>query len=140
MGSVKAPTPAELIAVGKQLGMNLSEDDVKFFLETMAGNVAAYNRLETLSDHLPHVKYPRTRGHRPEPDENPYNAWYHRSEVKGAPGALTFQLILDHGADEYVLRPSANDAQVLLQLVNQSKHVMFDVERKVLMFGNISTA
>src|SRR5262245_27208215 len=85
MGSVKAPTPAELIAVGKQLGMNLSDDDVKFFLETMAGNVPAYNLLETLSDHLPHVKYPRTRGHRPEPDENPYNAWYYRSEVKGAP-------------------------------------------------------
>src|SRR5262245_18146765 len=85
MGSVKAPTPAELIAVGKQLGLNLPADDVKLYLRTKAGNVAAYNLLETLSDHLPHVKYPRTRGHRPEPDENPYNAWYYRSEVKGAP-------------------------------------------------------
>ncbi len=85
MGSVKAPTPAELAAVGKQLGMNLSDDDVKFFLETMAGNVAAYNALEAIPDHVPHVKYPRTRGHRPEPHENPYNAWYYKSEVKGAP-------------------------------------------------------
>jgi hypothetical protein len=60
-------------------------------------------------------------------------------EERGAPGAFTFQLILDHGADEFVLRPTANDAQVLLHLVNQSKQVMFDVERRVLMFGNIST-
>jgi len=49
------------------------------------------------------------------------------------------QLILDHGADEYVLRPSAEDAQVLLQLIGRGKQVMFDLERKVLMFGSIST-
>jgi len=48
-------------------------------------------------------------------------------------------LILDHGADEYVLRPSAGDAQVLLHLIDRSKHVNFDLGRKVLMFGNIST-
>ena len=58
---------------------------------------------------------------------------------RGAPGAFTLQLILDNGADEYILRPTANDAQVLLQLLDHSKHVMFDVERKVVMFGNLST-
>ena len=57
---------------------------------------------------------------------------------RGAPGALTLQLVLDHGADEYVLRPSAEDAQVLLQLAGRGKQVMFDMERKVLMFGSIS--
>jgi len=65
--------------------MNLSDDDVKFFLETMAGNVLAYNALEAIPDHVPHVKYPRTRGHRPEPHENPYNAWYYKSEVNERP-------------------------------------------------------
>jgi amidase len=85
MASVKPPTPAELAAVGKQLGMSLSDDDVKFFLETMTGSVAAYNLLEGMADNLPHVKYPRTRGHRPEGEENRHNAWYYKSEVKGAP-------------------------------------------------------
>lgn len=85
MASVKPPTPAELAAVGKQLGMSLSDDDVKFFLETMTGSVAAYNLLESMPDHLPAVKYPRTRGYRPEGDENKYNAWYYKSEIKGAP-------------------------------------------------------
>ena len=60
-------------------------------------------------------------------------------QERGAPGALTLQLILDHGADEYVLRPSADDAQVLVLLLDRSKQVNFDLERKVLMFGNIST-
>src|SRR5262245_61814121 len=35
---------------------------------------------------------------------------------RGNEGAFTLQLILDHGVDEYVLRPTAADAQVLLQL------------------------
>ena len=53
MASVKMPTPAELAQVGKELGMNLSESDVAFFLETMGGNVAAYNLLEALPDEEP---------------------------------------------------------------------------------------
>src|SRR5262245_18324500 len=85
MGSVKMPTPAELGAVGKQLGMNLSEADIAFFLETMGGTVAAYNLLETLPDNLPVVKYPRTPGYKPEGEENKYNLWYVKSEIKGAP-------------------------------------------------------
>ena len=84
MASVKMPTPAELAKVGSELGMNLSDSDVAFFLETMAGNVAAYNLLESLPDNLPAVKYPRTPGYRPEGAENKYNAWYYKSEIKGA--------------------------------------------------------
>jgi len=57
---------------------------------------------------------------------------------RGAPGAFTLQLILDNGADEYVLRPTAKDADVLLQLVKSSVKAVFDLERKVLIFGNIS--
>ena len=83
MASVKPPTPAELAAVGKQLGMSLSDDDVKFFLETMGGSVAAYNLLESVPDHLPRVKYPRTPGHRPEGEENKYNAWYVQDRDQG---------------------------------------------------------
>ena len=85
MASVKMPTPAELAKVGSELGMNLSDSDIAFFLETMAGNVAAYSLLESLPDDLPPVKYPRTPGYRPDGAENKYNAWYYKSEIKGAP-------------------------------------------------------
>ena len=83
MASVKMPTPAELKQVGSELGMNLSDADVAFFQETMAGNVAAYALLESLPDNLPVVTYPRTPGYRPEGEENKYNPWYVKSEVEG---------------------------------------------------------
>ena len=60
-------------------------------------------------------------------------------EGRGAAGAFTIQLILDNGADEYVIRPTAEDAEVLLELFNRSG-AMFDLERKVLMFTNLSAA
>jgi amidase len=85
VASAKLPTPDELKAVGRQLGLTLSDDDVTFFLGTMAGNVAAYHALEAMADPIPVVKYPRTPGYRPEGAENKYNAWYYKSEVKGAP-------------------------------------------------------
>jgi hypothetical protein len=59
-------------------------------------------------------------------------------QARGAPGAFTFQLILDQGADEYVLRPSAEDAEVLLQLFQSSAGAMFDRARNVLIFNDIS--
>jgi amidase len=78
MASVKLPTPDELRAVGRQLGMSLSDADVAFFLETMGGTVAAYHAIEAMADPMPRVKYPRTPGHRPEGAENKYNAWYYK--------------------------------------------------------------
>ena len=85
MASAKLPTADELKAVGRQLGMRLSDADVVFFLETMAGTVAAYHAIEAMADPMPPVKYPRTPGYRPQGAENKYNAWYYKSEVAGAP-------------------------------------------------------
>ena len=59
-------------------------------------------------------------------------------EDRGAPGAFTLQLILDHGADEYVLRPTAEDTDVLVKLLARSSNATFDVDRKVLMCGNLT--
>ncbi|HEV8053513.1 MAG TPA: hypothetical protein VGP30_01655, partial [Candidatus Limnocylindrales bacterium] len=59
-------------------------------------------------------------------------------EERGAPGAFTLQLILDNGADEYVLRPTSEDADVLLKLIKRSDKAFFDLERKVLIFGSLA--
>lgn len=59
-------------------------------------------------------------------------------ENRGEPGAFTLQLILDHGADEYVLRPTAEDADVIIKLLARSSNATFDLDRKVLMFGNLT--
>src|SRR5947209_16422941 len=54
---------------------------------------------------------------------------------RGAPGAFTLQLILDHGAREYILRPTAEDAVSLITLLERDESAFFDIERKVLMFA-----
>lgn len=63
-------------------------------------------------------------------------SWTER--VRGEPGRFTLQLILDNGVEEYILDPEAEDLDVMLQLFKSSKHVTFDFERKVVMFGNLS--
>ena len=50
----------------------------------MQGSVDAYNAVAAMPDEVPIVKYPRTPGYRPGPEENPRNAWYRKSTVKGA--------------------------------------------------------
>jgi hypothetical protein len=59
-------------------------------------------------------------------------------EERGEPGSFTFQLILDNGAEEYVIRPTNEDADVLTDLLEQTGTVFFDMERGVLIFGDIS--
>src|SRR5262249_31680876 len=34
------------------------------------------------------VKYPRAPGYRPSAEENPFNAWYWKTDIKGAPKGL----------------------------------------------------
>lgn len=59
-------------------------------------------------------------------------------EERGAPGKFSFQLILDNGADEYVLRPTAEDSDVLVDMLEQTGTLYFDTERCVLVFSDIS--
>jgi hypothetical protein len=51
----------------------------------------------------------------------------------GTPGAFTVQLILDNGAEEYVLQPDVDDMKVIRKLLDRSGTLAFDLERKVLL-------
>jgi amidase len=84
MGVVKKPTPAELQDVARALGMNLTDADVASYLELMTPTIDGYNVLAELPSYLPPVKYPRTPGHFPEGEDNPNNAWYVKTTIKGA--------------------------------------------------------
>ena len=64
-------------------------------------------------------------------------SWVEGSE-RGAPGRFTIQLILDDGAEEYVLQPTAEDAKVQLELLGRSSSVYFDLGNKVLIPSKIS--
>lgn len=64
-------------------------------------------------------------------------SWTEGSE-RGEPGKFTIQLILDDGAEEYVLQPTAEDAKVQLELLGRAEVVYFDVGRKTLIPNSLS--
>ena len=59
-------------------------------------------------------------------------------QERGGPGKFSYQLILDNGAEEYAIRPDAEDADVLIELFKMTDKIYFDMSRQVLIFGNIS--
>jgi hypothetical protein len=59
-------------------------------------------------------------------------------QERGGPGKFSYQLILDNGAEEYAIRPEAEDADVLIELFKLTDKIYFDMNRQVLIFGNIS--
>ena len=83
--TVQRPTLAQLTEIVRELGMSMSDTRVQEFLDVMQGTLDAYDVVDAMPDHLPPVLYPRTAGYRPSPEENPLNAWYVKTEVRGAP-------------------------------------------------------
>ena len=58
-------------------------------------------------------------------------------QERGASGKFSFQLILDNGAEEYAIRPDAEDADVLVELFSMTDKIYFDMSRQVLIFGDV---
>ena len=83
---VTVPTPDQLKEIANQVGLSLTDADVASFIGLMTPSIAGYNVVDGLPNNLPEVKYPRTPGYRPSGGENPQNAWYVKTTVKGASG------------------------------------------------------
>ncbi|MEP1611128.1 MAG: amidase [Roseobacter sp.] len=82
---IKRPNIAEIQDAGAELGLHLSTDDGASFLGLMEGLFEAYDLVEEMESPLPEVHYARTPGTRPAPEENPFNAWVVKTQIKGAP-------------------------------------------------------
>jgi len=87
--AIQRPNAEQILSIALDFGLELSEDDAESFAALMAGPGASYDRLDELAEPGLPVAYPRAPGRRPAPEENPYNAWYWRTEIRGAAdGAL----------------------------------------------------
>ena len=64
--------------------MWLTPTDATSFRGLMAGAVGSYNRLDALTEPTLPPQYPRSTGYRPDGDENPWNAWYWKTDIAGA--------------------------------------------------------
>ena len=66
-----------------------------------------------------------------------YQASWTEEEPWGE-GAFTLQLILDDGAELYVLQPTAEDAKVIRKLLSKSEALTWDLHNRTLVVSNIS--
>ncbi|WP_226580580.1 amidase [Acuticoccus sediminis] len=82
--AIQRPDAGAIAAVGAELGLSLSPADAASFLGLMQGLFDAYDVVDHMAEPLPPVRYSRTPGRRPAPEENPYGAWAVLSEIRGA--------------------------------------------------------
>jgi amidase len=83
--SVKRPTHEQLKSIVQGFGMHMSDQRIGEFLALIHESCKAYDAVDAMPDYLPPVDYPRTAGYRPSEEENPLNAWYVKTDIKGAP-------------------------------------------------------
>lgn len=86
--AVRRPSAPDLQRAGAELGLSLTDADARSFLGLMQGLLDAYDVVDDMIDTLPEVRYPRTPGVRPEPEDNPFGAWAVKTHIRGAPRGM----------------------------------------------------
>lgn len=73
---VRKPAISELEKMSAQFGLCLSDPKLLIEYQEAIGDILKkVNRLDRLAEPTLPVKYPRTPGFRPLPEDNPFNAW-----------------------------------------------------------------
>ena len=80
----EAPSERDLAAIGERLGFKMAPSELAMFRRYAANLAFAYDRVAALDEWLPPVRYKRSGWRRPTTDENPHNAWYVTTSIKGA--------------------------------------------------------
>jgi amidase len=83
---VLRPSLAQIQAAGVAIGFDLSVEDAAAFGRMMESTFQAYDVVDSLSDNVPLIDYPRTPGYRPSGEENRFNAWARKAGIKGRNG------------------------------------------------------
>ncbi|XP_070558623.1 amidase-like [Ptychodera flava] len=82
--AVRVPTINQLMKIASKYNMEPTTEDLQHYQDFMAWSCKAFDVIDSLPEPLLPVKYPRTPGYRPRPEENKLNAWYWRCDIKGA--------------------------------------------------------
>lgn len=78
------PKVSDIAEAAREIGLELSSEDLAFYHASVGGFVGALGAIETLPDALPEVRWPRGEWRRPTAAENPLGAWVAKIEVSGA--------------------------------------------------------
>lgn len=79
------PTKEDLREIGRLYHFELTDEEVEEYAKLIEDTLPSYRRIAALPEPKPEVKYPRTPGREPRPEENPLNGWAWRCSIKGAP-------------------------------------------------------
>jgi amidase len=108
------PSTDQVRSLGESLGLDVTDDYAKAFIDFIKPFAAGYSQLAALPDDVPPIKYPRGGYYRPEGDENKYGAWLTKIEVKGAKsGKLAGKKIAVKDTFSLAGVPQTNGASVL---------------------------
>lgn len=80
---IKRPTSDEIEEIADSFGLNLEYEDIESFKGLMEGPMSSYERIDDLVEPKPEIKYERSKTYRPELEDNPLNAWYYKTSIKG---------------------------------------------------------
>jgi amidase len=79
----KPPNVDRVKEIGRGFGLRLDDADAQAFTGLIGATLASYDRLDQLAEPALPVKHPRSGSYRPEPEENPLNAWYQKCSIEG---------------------------------------------------------
>ncbi|XP_070558617.1 amidase-like [Ptychodera flava] len=82
--AVRVPSVNQLMKIASKFNMEATTEELQQYREFMAFSCKSFDVVDSLPEPLLPVKYPRTPGYRPRPEENKLNAWYWRCDIKGA--------------------------------------------------------
>jgi len=83
MNRITPPTVKQLEEYCKVYGFEYTPEQMKEVQTLVTGSLKPYELLSRLPDNQPKVEYPRSGSW--EPEDNEFNAWYVKCDIKGAP-------------------------------------------------------
>ena len=64
-----------------------------------------------------------------------HSNWSHQGQLES--GKFSYQLILDDGAQEVLIMPTAEDGKLLRDLISDADALYWDTQNEVLLFGTV---
>ena len=83
---IPKPDAADVAQLAARIGYRINAEDAAQYATLMTGMLGAYDAIEQIPDDPLPVRHSRGAWQVPRPQDNPQNAWYVKTSIKGPPG------------------------------------------------------
>lgn len=81
---IPKPSAVDVLHLAERIGYRISGPEAVEYAHLMGGMLGGYDAVDALPDDQPPVRHARTGWQWPAPGDNPHNAWYARTSIRGA--------------------------------------------------------